>query len=61
MVIGLIITLVLLYVADFVYRQYKICFNVYNWTNRFYSVQSWVGRNAQIDNDEDSKLGALES
>jgi hypothetical protein len=49
---GAILTLLIMFIADFVWREYKCCINVYNWTNKDVSVSDWWGDNARIDNDQ---------
>jgi hypothetical protein len=50
---GAVLTFLVMFIADFVWREYKCCINVYNWTNKALSVSEWWGDNARIDDDQE--------
>lgn len=57
--IGLIITFLFQYLADFVYRTYRISINIYNWSSRNFVVDSFFGSNEKLSGDDDFLPGAI--
>lgn len=56
---GTVLVFLIMFIADFVMRDYKCCINVYNWTDKPYQVSAYFGSNEKIDDDQEFKIGAL--
>lgn len=51
-VVGAIAFLLIMYIANFVDRIYKIAVNIYNWDTHNFAVVEWYGNNANVDGDQ---------
>jgi hypothetical protein len=58
---GAALTLLLMFIAEFVYREYKCCINIYNWSDKSLTVAAYWGDNERIDDDQSFVRGALPS
>ncbi|KAJ4313382.1 hypothetical protein N0V94_006966 [Neodidymelliopsis sp. IMI 364377] len=58
---GAALTLLLMFIAEFLYREYKCCINKYNWSDKSLVVAAYWGDNERIDNDQYFVRGALPS
>ena len=58
-VAGAVLTLLIMFIAEFVWREYKCCINIYNWSGKPLSVREWWGDNAKLDDDQNFVVAAL--